>query len=466
MSDGIPPGPQACVPATDTTGPAPTRCPKESTSVTDTPHAAIVDAFFALHHGLPRQGPGSDATTRHLLALAGPLPSRPRVLDIGCGPGRAALLLAHEAGAEVTAVDLHQPFLDELAGAATARGLRHAIRTVRASMADLPFPDESFDLIWAEGSVYHIGFDTALRSWQRLLTPDGTLVLTECEWATESPSAQARKFWDQNYRLRSGDQNAAAARATGYTVAAVHPLPDSDWFDEYYTPLAERAAAADPTVAGMRDALAATHQEIAMRRDHGTDYRYTGYVLRPQSRSVTETETDPHTTMPMTWTARPETEADLTAIRTVNLAAFPTVEEADLVEALRDDPAAWLPGLSWVAQAPDGTIAGFALLTRCHVGDTPALALGPCAVLPQYQKQGAGSAAVHAALQAAREQGENLVLVLGHAEYYPRFGFTPASGHGIRPPFDVPDENMMALIFDSSRPVPTGTIRYPAPFGV
>ncbi|WP_203678850.1 SAM-dependent methyltransferase, partial [Streptomyces microflavus] len=75
-------------------------------------------AFFALHQDLPRQGPGSDATTRRLLEMAGPLPEHPRVLDAGCGPGRSALLLAEEAGAHVTAVDLHQPFLDGLAAEA------------------------------------------------------------------------------------------------------------------------------------------------------------------------------------------------------------------------------------------------------------------------------------------------------------------------------------------------------------
>ncbi|MBC6469493.1 GNAT family N-acetyltransferase [Actinomadura alba] len=434
--------------------------------MTDIPHNAITEAFFALHHGLPRQGPGSDATTRRLLALAGPLPARPRVLDIGCGPGRAALLLAQEAAAEVIAIDLHQPFLDELTQAAAARGLGHAIRTIRLSMADLPFADESFDLIWAEGSAYHIGFDTALRSWQRLLTPTGTLVLTECEWTTAAPSAEARAFWDQHYRLRTGDRNVTAARDAGYSVAAIHSPPDSDWFDEYYTPLSERADSADTAVAGMREAVAATRQEIAIRREHGTDYQYTGYILRPQTHSSTSTETDPHTAMTTAWITRAETDADLTAIREVNLAAFPTSEEADLVEALRADPSAWLPGLSWVAEAPDGTIAGFALLSRCHVGDVPALALGPCAVRPDYQRQGAGSAAIHAALRAAREQGENLVLVLGHAEYYPRFGFTPASGYAIRPPFDVSDEYMMALAFDPACPVPAGTIRYPTAFGV
>ncbi|MEU4834327.1 N-acetyltransferase [Streptosporangium sp. NPDC023615] len=166
------------------------------------------------------------------------------------------------------------------------------------------------------------------------------------------------------------------------------------------------------------------------------------------------------------WITRAETGADLAAIRAVNLAAFPTSEEADLVEALRADPSAWLAGLSWLALAPDGSVTGFALLTRCHVGDAPALTLGPCAVLPDRQGRGAGSAAVRAALHAAREQGESLVLVLGHAAYYPRFGFVPASRHGIRAPFDVSDEHMMALVLDPARPVPSGVIRYPAAFGV
>ncbi|NUW46649.1 N-acetyltransferase [Nonomuraea rhodomycinica] len=168
----------------------------------------------------------------------------------------------------------------------------------------------------------------------------------------------------------------------------------------------------------------------------------------------------------MNWITRPETAADVDLIRAVNLAAFPTSHEADLVEALRADPQAWIPGLSWVSQEPGGAVAGFALLTRCHVDGAPALTLGPCAVLPEHQRHGAGSAAIRAALDAAREQGEGLVLVLGHAEYYPRFGFTPASGHGIRPPFDVEDKYMMALVLDPDRPVPSGTIRYPAAFGV
>ncbi|TMR23280.1 GNAT family N-acetyltransferase [Nonomuraea zeae] len=434
--------------------------PEARTTMPESPHDLISDptvaAFFTLHGNLARQGPGSDASIRHLLSLAGPPAPRPRVPDIGCGPGRSSLVLA-QAGAEVTVADLHQPYLDELARTAADRGL--VVHTVRVSMTDLPFPDESFDLIWAEGSAYFIGFDTALRSWRRLLAPGGRLVVTECEWSTDSPSAESRAFWDQAYPLRTREHNIATAHAAGYAVAARHTLADRDWFEEYHTPLSQRAHAADLVVPGMREAVAATLQEITMRREHGADYQYTGYVLHPQDK-----ETNPIMTSSLT--TRPESAGDVAIIRDINLAAFPTPLEADLIEALRADPQAWLAGLSWLAEAPGGELAGYALLTRCHVGDSPALTLGPCAVKPDHQRRGAGSAAIRAALQAAREQGENLVLVLGHAEYYPRFGFTPASGFGIRPPFDVEDKYMMALALNPEQPVPSGVIRYPAAFGV
>nr|WP_218020328.1 N-acetyltransferase [Nocardia sienata] len=167
-----------------------------------------------------------------------------------------------------------------------------------------------------------------------------------------------------------------------------------------------------------------------------------------------------------TWRTRPETSGDIAAIREVVLAAFPTPEEADLVEALRADPEAWIEGLSMVTTTSAGEVVAHALLTRCRIDGEPALALAPCAVLPRVQRTGAGSAAIRAALDAARSMGEHTVVVLGHADYYPRFGFTPASRFGIRAPFDAPDEAMMALALDDTRPVPRGTIAYPTAFGV
>ncbi|MEU6679102.1 N-acetyltransferase [Streptomyces sp. NPDC046925] len=169
--------------------------------------------------------------------------------------------------------------------------------------------------------------------------------------------------------------------------------------------------------------------------------------------------------MSNTWITRAETSADTPDVRAIVVAAFDTPAEADLVDALRADTA-WIDGLSIVTTDPDGRLVGHALLTRCHIGDTPALCLAPVAVLPEYQKTGAGTAAIRAALDAARNKGERYVTVLGHPAYYPRFGFTRASAYGIGISVDVPDEAMMALALDTDHPLPAGTVRYAAPFGI
>ncbi|MFJ8810890.1 GNAT family N-acetyltransferase [Streptomyces sp. NPDC102490] len=166
------------------------------------------------------------------------------------------------------------------------------------------------------------------------------------------------------------------------------------------------------------------------------------------------------------WTTRAETGADVPAVRAIVRAAFPTPEEAALVDALRADPGAWIEGLSVVAVDDADRPVGHALLTRCHIGDSPALCLAPVAVRPEHQNSGAGTAAVRAALAAAGRLGERHVVVLGHPEYYPRFGFTRASAHGIGLTIDVPDEALMALTLDAGHPLPAGTVRYAAPFGI
>ncbi|GAA4543039.1 class I SAM-dependent methyltransferase [Pseudonocardia xishanensis] len=226
------------------------------------------EIFWQAHSGLPREAPGSEETTALLLRLAGGSPRR--ILDLGCGTGASALPLARLTGAEVTGVDLHQPFLDELAGT--------GIRTLRASMEELPLPDAAFDLVWAEGSAYLIGFDRALRLWRRLLAPGGTLVLTEAEWLTDSPAAEATEFWAAYPGMRTTAAHVAAAVAAGWTVAATYLLPDSDWA-AYYGPLSARLAALraqghDTTDVGY---------EIEVRQRFGADYGYTGYVLRPRA---------------------------------------------------------------------------------------------------------------------------------------------------------------------------------------
>ncbi|MHA4817585.1 GNAT family N-acetyltransferase [Streptomyces aculeolatus] len=170
-----------------------------------------------------------------------------------------------------------------------------------------------------------------------------------------------------------------------------------------------------------------------------------------------------------TWITRAETRADIPVIREITLAAFGREHEADIVDKLRADETAWIEGLSLVVaeSAADGAaVLGHVLLTRGAIGDTPALCLGPVSVRPELQRGGVGSAVVRAALAAAAARGERYVVLVGHPEYYPRFGFTRASAYGIRLSVEAPDEAVMALALDEAHPLPGGMIRWPAAFGI
>ncbi|QNE22760.1 N-acetyltransferase [Kribbella qitaiheensis] len=154
----------------------------------------------------------------------------------------------------------------------------------------------------------------------------------------------------------------------------------------------------------------------------------------------------------------------MAAIREVNLLAFGKTLEPDLVEGVRSDPAAWLPQLSLVAVDGEGVVVGHILFSRVHIGLVPVLSLGPLAVLPAYQGQGVGGALIRAGLAASRAAGEHLVILLGHADYYPRFGFKLASDFDIHVSFLEDGPNLMVLPLDDT-PVPAGVIEYPALWG-
>jgi putative acetyltransferase len=140
---------------------------------------------------------------------------------------------------------------------------------------------------------------------------------------------------------------------------------------------------------------------------------------------------------------RPEETEDQALIRHVNTLAFGRANEADLVDALWCHEALTI---SLVA-VKDGHIVGhiaFSPVTITSETSTiDALGLGPMAVLPEFQRQGIGSQLVEAGLEACRKTDYGIVVVLGHPEYYPRFGFTPSKPHGIVWERDVPEEVFM-----------------------
>ena len=142
-------------------------------------------------------------------------------------------------------------------------------------------------------------------------------------------------------------------------------------------------------------------------------------------------------------TVRVEEPADLPAVHAVNRAAFESAVEADLVDALRAQTA---EAISLVAE--DGTIVGHIMFSPVRLTGVPelrAMALAPMSVMPGHQRTGIGSALVRDGLAECRRRGVEAVFVVGHPDYYPRFGFRRAADFGITCQFDVPDDVFMAL---------------------
>ena len=164
---------------------------------------------------------------------------------------------------------------------------------------------------------------------------------------------------------------------------------------------------------------------------------------------------------------RPEQPRDHDSIGEVNRLAFGGEQEARLVERIRD-ASGFEPALSLVAER-DNEIVGHVLFSPIRI-DTdseavPALALAPMAVRPECQRQGIGSALGREGLEVARRLGHRIVVVVGHADYYPRFGFRRACEFGIRCPFECPDDSFMVLsLAGDSGVIKPGTVCYPPPF--
>jgi len=160
---------------------------------------------------------------------------------------------------------------------------------------------------------------------------------------------------------------------------------------------------------------------------------------------------------------RRELAADIGSIDDVHRQAFEGAVEADLVHALRAD-GGWVPALSLVAEDAAGAVTGHVVCTEGSLGATVVVGLGPIGVLPSYQRRGVGQALMHAVIAAADALGYPLVALLGHLDYYPQFGFVPASRLGVVAPEPKWGDHFQA------RPLATwhaglgGPFRYAAPF--
>lgn len=247
------------------------------------------ETFYQIFSALPRQGPGCAESTKRAYECLTNLPIAPRILDIGCGSGVQTIELAKLSGGHIIALDNYSPFLDILTKNAQSAELSNKIETVVGSMDAMSFDPESFDIIWAEGSIFIMGFEKGLNYWKQFLKPTGYLCVSELTWLKPNPPKEVSDFLlDQykQYQLPAPTDvagNLELVKKTGYNEISHFTLPTTAWAENYNNYLQEQIklfrakSEGKENLIGLLDAL---QLEIDMYGKYSDWYGYVFYIMQ------------------------------------------------------------------------------------------------------------------------------------------------------------------------------------------
>lgn len=230
---------------------------------------------------LPRQGPGTDRITGQALSLMPELPEDAQIADLGCGTCGQTMALAGFTQGHITAIDLMPSFVGVARERVAAAGLGERITVLEGSMDDLPFGRGSLDLIWAEGSIYNVGYERGLALWLDYLKPGGYVAVTEASWFTPNPHPEIAEFWAENYaEIDAIPVKVNQMAAAGYIPHAHFRLPDQAWW-AFFEPMGDNTRRflerhGHSPVAEKFASYSALEQELYAR--HHTDYGYVFYI--------------------------------------------------------------------------------------------------------------------------------------------------------------------------------------------
>lgn len=237
----------------------------------------LIASFF---RGLDQQGPGSDEQTLRALEFIDTARIGLRIADIGCGTGRQTEVLARHLDGRITAIDLLPELIEGLEERIRRTGYGDKVTPVVGSMDDLPFEAGSLDIIWAEGSIYNIGFEQGLTAWREYLRPGGVIAVTECSWLTTA--RRPTPYIQENFPdIDTPSAKVRILENAGYLPLAHFILPASCWTEHYFAPVAARIPVFleeqghSPVAVRM---AALMREEAEHYRKHGKDYGYVFYI--------------------------------------------------------------------------------------------------------------------------------------------------------------------------------------------
>lgn len=238
----------------------------------------LIGEFFKV---LDRQGPGSEAITQLALQFAGALNEDVHIADIGCGTGGQTFLLAKHTRGTIKAIDLMPSFVQSMKEKVAASPYAGRIEITEGSMLELPYKEEEFDLIWAEGSIYHIGYEKGLNEFRKFLKPGGMIAVSEASWFTENQPKEIFDFWNENYpEIDRIGKKVKQMEDAGYKAIAHFIEPEQCWWN-YFDPITERAQEFVKQYHGGEQVEGLVQQllgEIELYRKYKEYYGYVFYI--------------------------------------------------------------------------------------------------------------------------------------------------------------------------------------------
>lgn len=189
--------------------------------------------------------------------------TKPKILDIGCGSGIPTVELARLSDGEVTGIDTDQSCIDEFNRKIKEQALSHRVKVINLSVFELNFPNKSFDIVWSEGVIGNIKFETSLKEWRRLLKQDGYLVI--------------------HYQVKHAADVLPRIPQLGYSLEDTIKLPEDAWWTEFYEPIEEKMDMLLHKYQSRSDALKLLNQyrkEMEMVKKDPFDFRSAFYLIK------------------------------------------------------------------------------------------------------------------------------------------------------------------------------------------
>ena len=245
---------------------------------------SMFDVLIETHAGLDRQGPGSPEMIDKALSYLENVEAIEQVADLGCGTGGQTLYLAQKLNGSIVGVDQSPDFISKLNENAEKQNLQDRAIGIVASMEKLPFEKDEFDLIWSEGAIDSIGFETGLAHWYDFLKKRGYVVVSCPSWLGDEHPDEVEKFWSEaESGLDTIEYNISVMQKTGYDLVATFALPDECWTTNYFVPREASEKAFQEKYPGnkiVEEYIESSNYEAALYAKYKNYYGYVFYIGR------------------------------------------------------------------------------------------------------------------------------------------------------------------------------------------